>query len=65
MCMQLKHKMDNPQAVTSVQSAHRGFVLQEMAKLKEELLADNIKPVGIKLFTNDPELKELLEGGDS
>ena len=34
--------------------------MEEMAKLKKELLDDGVKPVGLKLVTNDPELKALL-----
>ena len=59
--------MLNPQA-PGVQAAHRPAVLEEMAGLKKELLADNIKPVGIQLSTDDPELKRLLSAssaGDS
>ena len=64
---QLKHKMLNPQA-PGVQAARRPAILEEMAGLKKELLADNIKPVGIQLSTDDPELKRLLSAssaGDS
>ena len=28
--------------------------MAKMATLKEELLADSIKPIGMKLFTKDP-----------
>ena len=40
--------------------AHRGGIMEEMARLKKELLEDGVKPVGLKLITNDPELQDLL-----
>ena len=40
--------------------AHRGGIIEEMARLKKELLENGVKPVGLKLITNDPELKDLL-----
>lgn len=58
--LQLKHKMLNPIRPQGVQDSHRASILAEMATLKEELVADNVKPIGVKLFTNDPDLKELL-----
>ena len=62
--LQLKQKMQNSEPPRAVQHAHREGILAEMTALKEELLADNVEPIGIKLYTDDPELKELLSDGD-
>ena len=43
-----------------LQDSHRTGIFAEMATLKDELLADNIKPTAIKLYTKDPDLKDLL-----
>ena len=43
-----------------LQDSYRTGTLAEMATLKAELLADNIKPTAIKLYTKDPGFKDLL-----
>ena len=61
MCaLQLKHKMQHAVEPAGLQNSHRTGILAEMAALKDELLADNIKPTAIKLYTKDPELIDLL-----
>ena len=49
-----------PVKVPGLQDSHRAGILAEMATLKEELLADDSKPSGVKLFTKDPVFQELL-----
>ena len=56
--------MQNPEPLRALQHAHREGILAETAALEAELLADNVKPIGIKLYTEDPELKQLLSDGD-
>ena len=64
--LQLKQKMKNPARQKKVQDSHRGSILEEMADLKGELLADGVQPAGIKIYTNDSDLQELLSGsGDA
>ena len=61
MCaLQLKHKMQHAVKPAGLQDSHRIGKLAEMATLKEELLADNIKPTAIKLYIKDPDLIDLL-----
>ena len=57
---QLKHKRLNPLPIKGVQGSHTAGIWTEMAELKQEFLADKVKPVGIKLLTDGPDFEEVL-----
>ena len=43
-----------------MREAQTAGISDHIAELRKELLADNVKPVGIRLYTADPDLVELL-----